>query len=94
MLDLHSHILPGVDDGAPDADVSIEMAGTAVADGIQRAREAALAGKVDETRALLAVVHERLGTDTLCYRVYRIDAHPPRVWPANAGAGTGQTYLQ
>ena len=35
MLDLHSHILPGVDDGAPDMDVSIEMAGTAVADGIQ-----------------------------------------------------------
>lgn len=26
MIDLHCHILPGIDDGAPDADASIEMA--------------------------------------------------------------------
>jgi protein-tyrosine phosphatase len=35
MIDLHSHILPGVDDGAPNLAVSIEMARVAVADGIQ-----------------------------------------------------------
>ncbi len=35
MIDLHSHILPGVDDGAPDLDVALEMARMAVADGIQ-----------------------------------------------------------
>lgn len=34
MIDLHSHILPGIDDGAIDIDVSIEMARIAVADGI------------------------------------------------------------
>jgi protein-tyrosine phosphatase len=34
MLDLHCHILPGVDDGAPDTEVSVDMASTAVADGI------------------------------------------------------------
>ncbi len=35
MIDLHSHILPGVDDGAPDLAVSLEMARMAVADGIE-----------------------------------------------------------
>jgi len=34
MIDLHSHILPGIDDGSPDLDVSLWMARIAVADGI------------------------------------------------------------
>ena len=35
MIDLHSHILPGIDDGAPTLEVSLEMARLAVADGIK-----------------------------------------------------------
>jgi len=35
VIDLHSHILPGVDDGAADADASLELARAAVADGIE-----------------------------------------------------------
>jgi len=34
MIDLHSHILPGLDDGSPNLAVSLEMARLAVADGI------------------------------------------------------------
>jgi protein-tyrosine phosphatase len=34
MIDLHSHILPGIDDGAKTLDVSLAMARLAVADGI------------------------------------------------------------
>jgi protein-tyrosine phosphatase len=34
VIDLHSHILPGVDDGAPDIETSLEMARCAVNDGI------------------------------------------------------------
>ena len=34
MIDLHCHILPGIDDGAPDLETSIAMAKIAVADGI------------------------------------------------------------
>lgn len=34
MIDLHSHILPGVDDGADSVETSLEMARSAVADGI------------------------------------------------------------
>ncbi|WP_080917851.1 tyrosine-protein phosphatase [Manganibacter manganicus] len=33
MIDLHSHILSGLDDGAPDVATSVEMARMAVADG-------------------------------------------------------------
>ena len=34
MIDLHSHILPGLDDGARDLEDSLEIARGAVADGI------------------------------------------------------------
>jgi protein-tyrosine phosphatase len=34
MIDLHCHMLPGIDDGATDVAVSLEMARLAVADGV------------------------------------------------------------
>lgn len=34
MIDLHCHILPGIDDGASDLDVSLAMAKAFVADGV------------------------------------------------------------
>ncbi len=35
MIDIHCHILPGIDDGAPDLNASLAMADMAVADGIE-----------------------------------------------------------
>ena len=35
MLDLHCHILPGIDDGAVDLEMALEMARMAAADGIR-----------------------------------------------------------
>jgi protein-tyrosine phosphatase len=35
VIDLHSHILPGIDDGSPDLETSLAMARLAVADGIE-----------------------------------------------------------
>ena len=35
MIDIHSHILPGVDDGAPSMEASLELARAAVAAGTQ-----------------------------------------------------------
>ena len=34
MLDLHCHMLPGIDDGAVDLDMALEMARLSVADGV------------------------------------------------------------
>lgn len=34
MIDLHCHMLPGIDDGARDVDMALQMARLAVADGI------------------------------------------------------------
>ena len=34
MIDLHSHMLPGIDDGAESIDISLEMARAWVADGV------------------------------------------------------------
>lgn len=35
MIDLHCHLLPGIDDGAPDLDTALAMARIATADGIR-----------------------------------------------------------
>lgn len=35
MIDLHCHMLPGIDDGAPDLATALEMARVAVTDGIK-----------------------------------------------------------
>jgi protein-tyrosine phosphatase len=35
MIDIHSHILPGLDDGASDLETALQMARMAVADGIR-----------------------------------------------------------
>lgn len=34
MIDLHAHLLPGIDDGAPDLATALALARVAVADGI------------------------------------------------------------
>lgn len=34
MIDLHSHVLPGLDDGADDLDAAVEMARSMAADGV------------------------------------------------------------
>lgn len=67
MIDLHSHLLPGIDDGAPDLEHALELARAAVEQGTRvlaatphlrgdfpdvRAEE--LAGRCEEIRAAIA----------------------------------------
>jgi tyrosine-protein phosphatase YwqE len=35
MVDLHTHILPGIDDGAKNWEIAVEMVRMAAADGIR-----------------------------------------------------------
>ncbi len=52
MIDIHSHILPGLDDGAPDLDEALLMAQMAVEDGIEAiiATPHVISGVFDQTR--------------------------------------------
>lgn len=64
MIDLHSHILPGLDDGAADLKEALAMAGIAVADGItiMVATPHVETGLYDHSReTILAAVEELRG---------------------------------
>lgn len=47
FVDLHVHLLPGVDDGPPDLDATLELAGLEVADGIDTATATPHVASVD-----------------------------------------------
>ncbi|HPG29586.1 MAG TPA: tyrosine protein phosphatase [bacterium] len=60
MIDIHSHILPGIDDGAPDMAASIKMAKQAFMDGVTDiiATPHYIKGNYDNT---LSIVLEKVG---------------------------------
>lgn len=66
MIDLHCHILPGVDDGAATLDDSVAMARVAVGDGTTtivatpHGSDWVYKGNLDETRARIAGVQAEL----------------------------------
>jgi protein-tyrosine phosphatase len=71
MIDIHCHILPGVDDGAKDMDMAVAMARIAVEDGIRTIVATphlgnywkSYAGIVRSKAALLQAELDRLGID-------------------------------
>ena len=64
MVDLHCHILPGVDDGAIDLHDSVEMAKQAMAQGCRAVVASSHLGEslFDTSAALLRAEHKRLVT--------------------------------
>jgi len=76
MVDLHCHILPGVDDGAADWDACLEMARIAVADGIETIcatphwpGDDSGASKSHNVRVLARAVQDRLDEEQIPLRV-------------------------
>lgn len=61
MIDLHSHILPGIDDGAASLDESLQLARMAVADGITHMTLTPHIhpGRFDNNRASITPVFEQ-----------------------------------
>ena len=61
MIDLHNHLLPGIDDGAPDLQTSLALARIAVADGITHlvCTPHIHPGRYDNTPATIQVAHRQ-----------------------------------
>lgn len=93
-IDVHSHLLPGIDDGAPDWETSLKMARVAVADGIGTIvatphwpldRNPTAGPRV---RALVVEAQERLTAAELPLRV--LPGHELAVsWEMEASLATG-----
>ncbi len=82
MIDLHSHILPGVDDGAPDLETALDMARMAVDDGIKvmAATPHFMPGLYDneanDIRSRIALFNQQLGDAGIdLHIVVGCDAH-------------------
>ncbi len=86
MIDLHSHLLPGIDDGSKDWEESLEMARQAVADGTtelqithhvldnsQYRLEAEILEKYDEMKRLLQSKKIKLTLHLACEIFYQPD---------------------
>lgn len=61
MIDLHNHLLPGIDDGAPDLETALQLARVAVADGITHlvCTPHIHPGRYDNDRSSIAQAHRR-----------------------------------
>jgi protein-tyrosine phosphatase len=71
FVDLHVHLLPGVDDGPPDLDATLELAGLEVADGIVTATATPHVASVDvaEIPARVAEVNRALAKEGIPLQV-------------------------
>lgn len=62
MIDLHNHLLPGIDDGAPDLETALQLARMAVAEGITHlvCTPHIHPGRYDNDLASIAAARQRL----------------------------------
>lgn len=99
MIDLHCHVLPGIDDGPATMDGTVELARAAVAAGFERVVatphvNASSRNEAPAIAALVAEVNERLAREDVALEVLPgaeiAISHLPDVGPAElAGLGLG-----
>lgn len=82
MIDIHCHILPGIDDGSPDINTSLKMAKIAAKDGIRAIIATPHVGDDDLKRELIVEKTESLNSelkqrkiDVTIYPGAEIEAH-------------------
>ena len=100
MIDLHCHLLPGIDDGSPDEATSLEMARIAVADGIHTtARTPHIYPGLYENdfagiKSRVAALQRRLFDEGIALKLtLGADAHPHDVVVPTFTGTTPETYL-
>jgi protein-tyrosine phosphatase len=88
MIDIHAHILPGLDDGARDLEAALQMAQAAVADGISQiiATPHVISGSFDYSRAQILAAVSSLNQELISRQIplqilpggeYRLEANLP-----------------
>lgn len=89
MIDIHAHILPGLDDGARDLETALQMARVAAADGIKKviATPHVITGTYENSRSeILAAVNsfnqelrqQQIALEVLPGAEYRLEANLPQ----------------
>ena len=88
MIDIHTHILPGLDDGAQDLEAALQMAQAAAADGIDRiiATPHVITGSFDYSREQILTAVNQLNAEITARQIpvqilpggeYRLEADLP-----------------
>ena len=72
MIDLHCHILPGLDDGSGSLEESLEMAALAASQGIRHiaATPHCITGSVREVRSHVDMLRELLQEEQIPVQIY------------------------
>jgi protein-tyrosine phosphatase len=98
MIDLHCHMLPGIDDGAPDLETALAMARMAVADGIHATActphiyPGVYENKGDDIRQAIKSLQDRLDDAGIALRLTcGADAHLAPELPAKLRSGDAPT---
>jgi protein-tyrosine phosphatase len=98
MIDLHCHMLPGIDDGAPDLETALAMARMAVADGIRvvactpHIYPGVYENKGDDIRQAIKSLQERLDEAGIGLKLTcGADAHLAPELPAKLRSGDAPT---
>ncbi len=88
MIDLHCHILPGLDDGSGSLEESLEMAAMAADQGIRHiaATPHCITGSAREVRSHVAMLQDLLQEERIPVQIYPgMEVLAPMIQPGCCG---------